>query len=46
MGGDVQTTQNLEIHSVDVEKGLILVKGAVPGNKGAVVLVRNAVKVG
>jgi large subunit ribosomal protein L3 len=46
MGGDVQTTQNLEIHSVDVEKGLILVKGAVPGNKGAVVLVRNAVKAG
>jgi large subunit ribosomal protein L3 len=46
MGGDVQTTQNLEIHSVDVEKGLILVKGAVPGTKGAVVLVRNAVKVG
>jgi large subunit ribosomal protein L3 len=46
MGGDVQTTQNLEIHSVDVEKGLILVKGAVPGTKGAVVLVRNAVKAG
>jgi len=46
MGGDVQTTQNLEIHSVDIEKGLILVKGAVPGNKGAVVLVRNAVKAG
>jgi large subunit ribosomal protein L3 len=46
MGGDVQTTQNLTIHAVDAEKGLILIKGAVPGNKGAVVLLRNAVKVG
>ena len=46
MGGDRQTTQNLTVHAVDAEKGLILVKGAVPGNKGAVVLVRNAVKAG
>ncbi|MEY3407521.1 MAG: hypothetical protein RL038_582 [Actinomycetota bacterium] len=46
MGGDTQTTQNLTIHAVDAENGLILVKGAVPGNKGAVVLVRNAVKAG
>lgn len=46
MGGDRQTTQNLTVHAIDAEKGLILVKGAVPGNKGAVVLVRNAVKAG
>ncbi|GGB73713.1 MAG: 50S ribosomal protein L3 [Terrabacter sp.] len=44
MGGVRQTTQNLTIHAVDAEKGLLLVKGAVPGPRGAVVLVRNAVK--
>ncbi|GAA3609815.1 50S ribosomal protein L3 [Marihabitans asiaticum] len=44
MGGVRQTTQNLTIHSVDAEKGLLLVKGAVPGPRGSVVLVRNAVK--
>jgi large subunit ribosomal protein L3 len=31
MGGVRQTTQNLTIHAVDAEKGLLLVKGAVPG---------------
>jgi large subunit ribosomal protein L3 len=46
MGGDRQTTQNLTVHAVDVEKGLLLIKGAVPGNKGSLVLVRNAVKAG
>ncbi len=46
MGGDRQTTQNLTVHAVDAEKGLLLIKGAVPGNKGALVLVRNAVKAG
>jgi large subunit ribosomal protein L3 len=46
MGGDRQTTQNLVVHAVDAENGLLLIKGAVPGNKGAVVMVRNAVKVG
>ncbi|MDT0214292.1 50S ribosomal protein L3 [Rothia sp. ARF10] len=44
MGGVRQTTQNLTIHAVDAEKGLLLVKGAVPGPRGSVVLVRNAVK--
>ena len=44
MGGVRQTTQNLTIHAVDADKGLLLVKGAVPGPRGAVVLVRNAVK--
>ena len=46
MGGDRTTTQNLTVQSVDAEKGLLLIKGAVPGNKGALVLVRNAVKAG
>ena len=44
MGGVRQTTQNLTIHAVDAEKGLLLVKGAVPGPRGAVVLVRTAAK--
>lgn len=44
MGGLRQTTQNLTIHAVDAEKGLLLVKGAVPGPRGGVVLVRTAVK--
>ena len=44
MGFDQQTTQNLTVHAVDAEKGLLLVKGAVPGPKGGVVLVRSAVK--
>src|SRR4051794_27331733 len=44
MGFARVTTQNLTIHSVDVENGLLLVKGAVPGPKGSVVLVRTAVK--
>ena len=38
------TTQNLTVHSVDVEKGLLLLKGPVPGSRGAVVMVRTAVK--
>jgi len=44
MGNARQTTQNLTVHAVDAEKGLLLVKGAVPGPKGGVVLVRNAAK--
>jgi large subunit ribosomal protein L3 len=44
MGNERKTVQNLRIESVDVEKGYILVKGAVPGNKGGVVLIRSAVK--
>jgi large subunit ribosomal protein L3 len=44
MGGDTVTTQNLKIHAVDAEQGLILVKGAVPGPKGGLVLVRTAGK--
>ena len=44
MGNERKTVQNLRIESVDLEKGYILVKGAVPGNKGGVVLIRSAVK--
>ncbi len=44
MGNSRMTVQNLTVHAVDVEKGLLLVKGAVPGPKGGVVLVRSAVK--
>lgn len=44
MGGVSKTVQNLSVHAVDAEKGLILVKGAIPGPKGAVVLIRAAAK--
>ena len=44
MGAVRQTTQNLTVHAVDAERGLILIKGAVPGPRGAVVLVKTAAK--
>ena len=44
MGGVRQTTQNLTIHAVDLEKGLLLIKGAVPGPRGGIVFVRTASK--
>ncbi|MFD3684609.1 50S ribosomal protein L3 [Nocardiopsis sp. NPDC058631] len=44
MGNVRKTVQNLTVHSVDAEKGIILVKGAVPGPNGGLVLVRTAVK--
>ena len=44
MGFERQTTQNLTVHAVDAEKGLLLIKGAVPGPKGSVVLVKTAAK--
>jgi large subunit ribosomal protein L3 len=44
MGGDRVTVLNLTVHSVDLEKGIVLVKGAVPGARGRIVFVRNAVK--
>lgn len=44
MGNVNRTTQNLEVVRVDLERGLLLVKGAVPGSKGGRLLVRPAVK--
>jgi large subunit ribosomal protein L3 len=44
MGFERQTTQNLTVHAVDAERGLLLIRGAVPGPKGAVVLVKTAAK--
>ena len=44
MGGERITTQNLTVHAVDPEKGLILIKGAVPGPRGGLVLVKTAAK--
>ena len=38
------TVQNLTVHAVDAEKGLLLIKGAVPGPNGGVVLVKTAAK--
>jgi large subunit ribosomal protein L3 len=46
MGTDTVTTQNVTVHAVDVDKGLILLKGAVPGPKGGVLVIRSAVKSG
>ena len=46
MGQTRVTTQNLEVVSTDEERGLILVKGAVPGSKGSWIVVRDAVKSG
>ena len=44
MGTDRVTAMNLKLHAVDAEKGLLLIKGAIPGPKGQLVFVRNAVK--
>ncbi|MCI1747360.1 MAG: 50S ribosomal protein L3 [Acidipropionibacterium sp.] len=44
MGNDRVTVQNLPVHSVDAERGIILVRGAVPGAKGSLVVVRSAAK--
>jgi large subunit ribosomal protein L3 len=44
MGGQQVTTLNLEVVQADPERGLVLVKGAVPGPRGGVVLLRDTVK--
>jgi large subunit ribosomal protein L3 len=44
MGGERTTVMNLTLHGVDTDRGLLLIKGAVPGPAGGLVLVRSAVK--
>ena len=44
MGGDRVTTVNLKVVRTDVERGLILVEGAVPGTVGGYIYVRDAIK--
>ncbi|MGY6709878.1 MAG: 50S ribosomal protein L3 [Rhizobiaceae bacterium] len=44
MGSTRVTTQNLEVVSTDADRGLILIRGAVPGAKGSWIMVRDAVK--
>src|SRR5690349_24250807 len=44
LGQETVTTLNLTVWRVDVERGLILVKGAVPGTEGSFVKIRDAVK--
>ena len=44
MGMQTVTIQKLEVVNVDLDKNVILVKGSVPGNKGAILKIRNSVK--
>lgn len=44
MGVETVTVQNLEVVKVDLDKNVILIKGSVPGNKGAILKIRNSVK--
>jgi large subunit ribosomal protein L3 len=44
MGNDRYTAQNLEVMRIDTERNLIAVKGAVPGAKGSLVVIRQAAK--
>jgi hypothetical protein len=44
MGDHRVTTQNLKVYSTDVDAGIILIEGAVPGSKGSYVLVKDAHK--
>jgi large subunit ribosomal protein L3 len=46
MGSDRVTVQNLLVHKVDTENGVLLIKGAVPGRTGGLVMVRSAIKRG
>ena len=44
MGDERVTTQNLVVAKIDKDRGLVMVRGAVPGSKGGWVIVRDAVK--
>ena len=44
MGGKRSTILNLDVVKVDAERGLLLIRGAVPGAKGSLLVIRNAVK--
>ncbi len=44
MGAENVTIQNLEVVRVDADKNLLLVKGAVPGNKGSILVIKESVK--
>ncbi|WP_037575315.1 50S ribosomal protein L3 [Phaeacidiphilus oryzae] len=44
MGNERVSIQNLTVHAVDADKGLLLIKGAIPGPNGGLVLVRSAAK--
>jgi large subunit ribosomal protein L3 len=44
MGGESVTLQNLTVHAVDTDKGLLLIKGAIPGSVGSLVFVKSAAK--
>jgi large subunit ribosomal protein L3 len=46
MGNDRVTTQNLVVHKVDAANGVLLIKGAIPGRTGGLVVVRTAIKRG
>ena len=46
MGNERVTTQNLTVHRVDADNGLLLIKGAVPGPRGGLLLVKTAAKGG
>ena len=43
-GGDRVTVQNLEVVKVDAERNLLMIKGAIPGANGSLVMVRDAIK--
>jgi large subunit ribosomal protein L3 len=46
MGHEQVTTQNITVHAIDADRGLILLKGAVPGPKGGLIVIRSAAKSG
>ena len=43
-GGERVTVQNLEVVKVDAERNLLMIKGAIPGANGSLVMVRDAIR--